>query len=269
MKKIVFFAVMAIGFAVVAFATYSCSEKENVQEQGNRIITDEQILKIGEEHNRILKEILETTDINSRDFKAALVKTQKRILKESSGTSNLKIEKPKTLDENILIVKENLQDRDNFYFFEKTLEFLKHSNNKKSVDEIRIFLTSMKNKMKRETSSIRDYEAFLVFSSVLENSAKFWLPKNLQGEGHFYAYKRQYNGIINLNKSLSSNSETDWKDCMSDVLEADGMSAAGGFLVVAGVTAASGGTLGIPAIAAVAIESGGASAWAYYRSSNC
>ncbi|MFJ1322251.1 hypothetical protein ACILDT_04495 [Capnocytophaga canis] len=98
--------------------------------------------------------------------------------------------------------------------------------------------------------------------------------EKLGGQGQYAYYKNTLKRIVYMSNSENSNSESagdddKWRRCLSDVLEADGMSASVGFIISAGVAVGSGGTLAIPALIGVAIESGAASAWAYYRSSNC
>lgn len=154
------------------------------------------------------------------------------------------------------------------------LDFLRDESKNKDVDAISDFVEKIKNQMLKEDVNVRDYEAFLVFTSVLKKSSEFWLPKKLGGQGQYAYYKNTLKRIVYMSNSENSNSESagdddKWRRCLSDVLEADGMSASIGFIISAGVAAGSGGTLAIPALIGVAIESGATSAWAYYRSSNC
>jgi hypothetical protein len=75
--------------------------------------------------------------------------------------------------------------------------------------------------------------------------------------------------IASSNKINTIAKAAGWKACLTDVLEADGMSASAGFIVGAAVAAASGPVAPLTFIGTIALESGVSSGWAYYRSSKC
>lgn len=274
MKKITFL-IGIIAIIITGLGVYSCQkiEENNKQDiQEGRVLTNEQIELIGVKHNEYLKIMLENNRY-SKNKQQGLIE-QKNIL-EKQIIKNVKYytskpsdstKKINTLDENIKVIKSSLSDRNNFIYFEKILNFLKE-NNKRDVESISDFLNDIKQEMVNKQVNVRDYETILVFSSVLKNSAKFWLPKKLGGLDNYAYYKEN----LSLQKFIvQANSESDgWRDCLEDVLVADGMSASAGFIVGAGITAASGGTAGPLVILGIAIESGATSAWEYYRSSNC
>lgn len=284
MKKNILKIVIASLIIVGGLFFYSC-QKDNSQEQKQdikegRLLTNEQINLIGEKHNEFLKIILENNISNENKIQGVLYSKEVLETKYLGKTDNLTFkrnvassEKIKTTNEYMLEIKNNLSDKNNFVYFEKVLNYLNNTKKKKDVESISSFLDKVTKDMASNKTEVRDYEAFLVFSSVLKSSAKFWLPKELGGLGNYTYYK---NNIASRAFSTSENGENGekkdedkWKACASDVLEADAMSATSSFVVAALVTIASGGTLGGPAILGIAIESGVASTWAYYRSDNC
>lgn len=276
MKKITFL-IGIIALIITGLGVYSCQkiEENNKQDiQEGRVLTNEQIELIGVKHNEYLEFILKNNRFAENKFKGLLV--QKQLLEERYLDKTNKIQKKslysKAESTNIFTghsqeIKENLSSENNFIYFQKVLDFLKTKSRNKSVKEISNFINSIKNEMIKNNVNVRDYEAFLVFGSVLKKSSEFWLPKKLGGQDNYAFYK---DNLVLKKFDIQANSEDgEWKDCLADVLEADAISAAQDFALATLVSAGSGGTLTPAALLSVAITSGASSAWAYYRSSNC
>lgn len=216
-------------------------------------------------------------------FQGLLV--QKQILEEKflNKSQNIRLsamhskeyENEKTPKDHSKKVRNKLSDKNNFVYFRRVIDFLKKEKNEKNTETISNFIDTIKNEMIKNNVNVKDYEAFLVFSSVLKKSAEFWLPKKMGGQNYYAFYKNNLKMVaFNMASSENSNSESSnkddkWKKCLEDILVADAMSASAGFIIGAGVTAATGEIAGPAFLIGIALESGSASAWEYYRSSNC
>lgn len=280
MKKVILFLV-----TIVSVLACQKGEKTYRQDtQRGRIFTNEQIELIGEKHNEYLKIMLDNNYSSKNKFQGLLV--QKQILEERilNNSQNIRLsamysteyENEKKLKEHSKNVRNNLSDENNFFYFQRVIDFLKGEENEKNIETISKFIDTIKNEMAENNVNVKDYEAFLVFSSVLKKSAEFWLPKELGGQDYYAFYKDNFKvtnyGIVYSkysNSESSTKKKEKWKRCLTDILAADGMSASAGFIIGAGVVAATGGVAGPAFLVTIALESGAASAWEYYRSSEC
>ncbi|WP_209390255.1 hypothetical protein [Chryseobacterium sp. RR2-3-20] len=220
-----------------------------------RLLTDEQINLIGVKHNEFLLQAVKGVNWSSND-----VNNDFNIFFNNLATSeniNLAFEgEPKNYQDNFDIVKSHLEENNSVNYFESVDSFFSNDLEGKSVKQITLFLTSLKEEFAENTNSVRDYEAFLVYTSILKHSAVFWLPTDLGGEGHFDMYKAART--------------PGWKKCLTDVLESDGMSGTAGFIIGAGIAAAATGPVApITFVAEIALGAGASSAWTWYRSINC
>jgi len=138
-----------------------------------------------------------------------------------------------------------------FLVIEKAVE---KSRSFECFDEYIAYLKSLELEAREKLIGI-ELDAILISLSVFENSSMFWLPENEGGVGIGYDFVKEYNNAYH--KETNS---------IKKALAADGISAAAGFIVGAGVIAVSAGTGGMatPAIVAflvgVAVESAVASA---------
>lgn len=257
MKKINFLVAIVI---IAMFNLISCEKENDVQNstnrQSERILTDSQIIEIGLKHNQNLEIAFNNFNWNSSNKFNELKNNFNSVEYFDSS------KKINTIDENQKIIMSNLEDKNNFQYFKSVFEYLESDKTTKTVSAIEGHLNLLENEFKSKNNSNLDYETFLVFSSVLKNSAKFWLPKSLGGLGKFDEFKEREN--VNLY------SKVDWRDCLKDVLAADGTSAGAGFIVGAGVAAAATGPIApLAFIGAIAAEAGISSGWEYLSSDNC
>lgn len=280
-KKIVLFFNLVF---FISFGILSCQKREEFNKkniQKGRIFTNEQIDLIGEKHNEYLKFMLDNNLSSEDKFQGLPI--QKQILEEKILNKNQNIhlsamysmgnKNEKKVKDHSKEVRNNLSDKNNFSYFQRVIDFLEKDENEKNVEAISNFIDNIKNEMVK--SNVKDYEAFLVFCSVLKKSAEFWLPRKLERQNYYSFYKNDikvipYNmAYFEFSSSELSNNEEGWRKCLKDVLVSDGMSASAGFVIGAGVVAEIGGVTGPAFLVGIALESGAASAWEYYRSSNC
>lgn len=273
-------------FIITCFFTFSCQkvtrEEHNSKTEEGRMLTDEQLNFIGEKHNEYLEIVLERSRFAEDKVQAVIF--QKQRLEEELGIlpnnySNKEVSitskkteevvEVKTTKENLQAIKNNLVDKNDFIYFQKVLNFLESDKTEKNVETISAFIEKIKNEMIVNNINSLDYETFLVFGTVLKSSAKFWLPTDLGGQDKFAFYRNEsVEGVSFRSGGLVTNKKN-WKDCLSDVLEADGSSAASGFIAAAVVAGATGGALGVPMLIEVAAGSGISSAYGYFRSNRC
>jgi len=100
-----------------------------------------------------------------------------------------------------------------------------------------------------------ELDATLISLNVFENSLKFWLPMDNGGIGIGWNFIEEYNNVYD--KEMSSVRQT-----IKTALASDGLSAASGFIIGAGVLAVSAGTGGLatPALVAFLVGVAGESA---------
>ncbi|MDR3273396.1 MAG: hypothetical protein LBT29_07950 [Flavobacteriaceae bacterium] len=241
---------------------YSCNNESSDILTGNtdekRILTDEQIRSIGELHNQTLELAFNDFNWSTNDMEKEFIDKFNDL--EIAKENNLKFKKAHSLETNLVYIQQNLKERKNFQFFERTINYL--NANDVSVTKIEDFMKKLELEMKESNSSVRDYESFLVFSSVIQHSAKFWLPVKKGGFGNYDKFKT----LENRNFQSSGNSaefETS-SSCSKNVLAADAASAGAGCLFAAIYTGASGGVLAPLAFAQIATEAGFSSGMAYF-----
>lgn len=285
MKKITFLIAIIALFIITGLGIYSCQKGQDntIQDiQEGRTLTNEQIELIGEKHNEYLKIMLDNNHSAKDKFQGLLI--QKQILEEKflNKSQNIRLsamyskeyENNKTPKDHSENVRNNLSDKNNFAYFQRVIDFLKKEKNEKNIETISNFIDTIKNEMIKNNVNVKDYEAFLVFSSVLKKSAKFWLPKKMGGQNYYAFYKNNlkimtYKMVSSQYSNSESSNNDGWKKCLEDILVADGMSASAGFIIGASVTVATGGVAGPGFVIGIALESGAASAWEYYDSSSC
>lgn len=203
-----------------------------------RIFSDDQLKKIGEDHNIFLKGILMKNDqdkiLTLEELKENVIRKYP-LLSSYKESTDLVIDNSYSLtidDFNLLIDKNpnlvnNARALKNF-----VSETIILTEEYTDYDSFVSSLNLIKNKAKRDLIGV-DLDAYLVFVSVFENSVKFWFEEN-----NYASY------------SVSS------KPSRSAVARADGLSASIGFLTLAAVTsgvaiAAGSGGLATPAIVVV------------------
>lgn len=223
-----------------------------------RYISDEQIEQIGQLHNLGLEEAFADFNWNANNLQNELSNkfTNVSYVKDNNINFDNTV---RTYNDNMIRIKENLVNPDNFVFFQNVLDFLNNDEDK-NFEIINSFLVNSVNEMSENSTEVRDYETFLIFTTVIRYSSKFWLDSEIGGLNNYEKFKMQSGGI---------SSKKGWRKCLTDVLAADGASAAGGFIVGAIAGAASGPIAPFTFIATIAAEAGLGSGYTYLTSGNC
>ncbi|WP_372474435.1 hypothetical protein AB4865_03895 [Capnocytophaga sp. ARDL2] len=203
-----------------------------------RIFSDDQLKKIGEDHNIFLKGILMKNDqdkiLTLEELKENVIRKYP-LLSSYKESTDLVIDNSHslTIDDFNLLIDKNSNLVNNAWALKSFVsETIILTEEYTDYDSFVSSLNLIKNKAKRDLIGV-DLDAYLVFVSVFENSVKFWFEEN-----NYVSY------------SISS------KPSRSDVARADGLSASIGFLTLAAVTsgvaiAAGSGGLATPAIVVV------------------
>lgn len=153
--------------------------KVNLNEQ--RVLTNKQIELIGEMHNDFLTDTFKNVEWdtfhNKESFQNSIDTTLKSVKLDSDSIS------VRNFETNVEIIKKGLQKGENFKYFEKVISFL--NQEQKDINTIILFLDSVNKEAEEKMHSVKDYEAFLIFTTVTKYSAQFWLPKSIGGRGKF------------------------------------------------------------------------------------
>jgi len=231
-------------------------EQISFQKRGvstERMLNDDQVEMVAEKHNEYLTSVFANYNFQTKD---RVVEFQARF--ESLDLKNYKIDWTEkdygNIENELLFLKENLSNNA-FLIIEKAVE---KSKSFECFDEYIAYLNSLELEA-REKLIGTELDAILISLNVFENSSMFWLPVDEGGLGIGYDFIEEYNNAYN--KETSSVRQT-----IKTALAADGISAAAGFIIGAGVlavTTASGG-MATPAVVAflvgIAAESAVASA---------
>lgn len=231
-----------------------------------RIFTDEQIKLIGEGHNDFLLKIFKNFNWDSKDKISELTKNSNLNYSDPDKDFDLSKHKLTTIDE----LKKLVNNSSDFIYFENIINLDIENMNLTTVNN---FVNSNSNVASNKMTSVKNYEALLVFSSVYLKSFEFWMPKSNGGMGKFEEYNRlQHKSKSNSGKIdyMYNNSNVGWKDCLTDVLVADGGAAGGACLtggIIAGVTSAIVSPWAF--VARIVASAGWSSGIAYFSSVEC
>lgn len=235
----------------ISFVFNSCKKENSYDKRGSRIFTDEQITQIGKLHNDYLEEVISKFNLNTVDYG---FETQHLFNNLDLGEHRFDWTKEYgNIDEEKKFLKENLSAP----AFDILILATDEAKKIVSVKEYSNYITSLEIEAHKKLSGI-DLEATLIALTVFKNSAYFWLSADEEGSGIGYNFVSRLNesqnrslfmGKVNAAKE-NEEDEDSLKDLLKLALAADGLSAAGGFLVGAFVIAATATTAGLatPAI---------------------
>ena len=199
--------------------SWNCVGNGSIQNNfcSKRVLTDQEIIEIGNLHNEFLEDAIAKVNFSSSDLKSEVKNTFLEL-------NNNKINMSKEERENILS-KENSYDflASNLKSCSNPIQYINASidyvnNNNFNYNELQIKIVSLENSAKQSLSG-EELDAVLVYFSVLKKSSYFWMPINLGGSGK---------GSATIANTSTSDNMATWEKC----LLADAIATGGTFIQI-------------------------------------
>jgi hypothetical protein len=183
------------------------------------ILSNEDLLTIGNYHNENLELVFADFNWQSTDFKSELINkfTENQISLRSNDLNYLNERANVDLDANIAILQNELSSTA-FTYIQNALTL---SNSISNVADFQNTLSQLQENARSNISDVTELNAVLASLEVFKSSAYFWAPVNLGGSGIGYSYWIIYGDII------------EQKSPWTNALAADGVSGGIGMLGVA------------------------------------
>lgn len=213
----------------------------NKSVSNQRLLNDEQVKLVGEKHNQVLTQVFSNYDFNTND-RVYEIRAQFEKVDLNGHIINWNSKDYGNIENNLNFLRNNLSEN----AFSIIEQGMSEAENLENFDSFSNKLESLNLKARKELVGI-ELDTVLIALNVLENSAKLWLPIEEGGNGIGYGFMEKYNSLYNT----EINNRRSPRQMIRTALAADGLSAAGGFLVGAFVIGATAGTGGLGTAAIV------------------